>query len=67
MEQADRASAAPFLLRVLLAEGLINNEIATRLILAEGTIKKLCTSMHSFDILCMRHSGENRLEYAGHE
>ena len=51
MEQADRASAAPSPIRVLLTEGLSNKESATRLILAEGTIKKLCTSMHSFDIL----------------
>jgi DNA-binding NarL/FixJ family response regulator len=51
MEQADRASAAPSPIRILLAEGLSNKESATRLILAEGTIKKPCTSMHSFDIL----------------
>ena len=67
MEQADRASAAPSRLRVLLAEGLSNKESTTRLILAEGTIKKPCTSMHSFDILCMRRSGEIRLAYAGRE
>jgi DNA-binding NarL/FixJ family response regulator len=51
MDQADRTSAAPSPIRILLAEGLSNKESATRLILAEGTIKKPCTSMHSFDIL----------------